>query len=106
MGSTIELEHLNASVSGAISRAEHAEPGTPEAESAYREVSHIEEAIAKLIPPDQVQGAVARVGAITAALSANDWLRAAQLADASARGRRATWSSNSKSSPRMRTRQR
>jgi hypothetical protein len=81
MRSGATLRDLNMRVSGAIFRAEHAAPNSLEADRAYREVSRLEEQIASLVPPDRVQGAVARVGAVTAALSTKDWLRAAQLAE-------------------------
>ena len=78
---TRTLQELNMLVSGAIFRAEHCTPGTTEAEDAYREVSRLEEEIAHMVGHDALEGAVARVGAVDAALRAGDWLRAAALAD-------------------------
>ena len=75
------LDELNMRVTGAIFRAEHEAPGSAEAEDAYRLVSELEERIGSLVPADQLQGALARVGAVTAALRADNWLRAAQLAE-------------------------
>ena len=80
------LDDLNARVSAAIFRAERVDPDSPEAILAYREVSLLEEQIASRIPADEVQGAVARVGAVTAALDADDWPRAARLAESFIRG--------------------
>ena len=75
------LASLNMRVTEAIFRAEHETPGSPGADAAYRLVSELEEQLGELIPADQLQGALARVGAVTAALRANDSLRAAYLAD-------------------------
>jgi hypothetical protein len=77
-----DLDDLNMRVTGAIFRAEHAALGSLIAEAAYREVSTLEEEIARQVGADEIEGALARVGAVTAALRAGDWLRAAQLAEA------------------------
>jgi hypothetical protein len=74
------VAELNMRVSEAIFRAEHEAPDSPEAESAYRQVSELEEQLGELLPAEQLQGALARVGAVIAALRANDPLRAAYLA--------------------------
>ena len=64
----------------AILRAEQLPPGA-EAVLAWLEVSEIEHSLAQLTEPETVQGAVARRGAITAALSAEHWSEAQRLAD-------------------------
>lgn len=78
---TPEVRELNKKVTAAIFRAEHLPPGL-EAELAFRDVSMIEEEIARLTSVDSLEGSVARRGAITGALSAGDWLRALGLAEA------------------------
>lgn len=75
-----ELDELNQAVTAAIFHAERLPPGD-EAALAFREVSRLEEEIARITTPDKLQGAVARRGAVTAALSAGDWLRAMKLAN-------------------------
>jgi hypothetical protein len=75
-----ELAALNEQVTAAILRAEQHPPGT-EAATAFREVSRLEEAIARITTPGSLEGGVARRGAVTAALSAGDWLRAMKLAN-------------------------
>jgi hypothetical protein len=72
---------LNQKVTSAIFRAEHLPPGSWQADAAYEEVSQIEVEIARRTRPDDLEGAIARRGAVTAALSARDWLRAARLAE-------------------------
>ncbi len=74
-----KLGRLNRDVTAAILRAEHL-PAGPEAALAFLEVSLLEESIARIISPDNLEGAIARQGAITAALSAGGWLRALTLA--------------------------
>jgi hypothetical protein len=76
-----ELRELNKKVTAAIFRAEHLPAGL-EAELAFREVSEIEEEIARRTTSDSIEGSIARRGAITGALSAGDWLRALRLAEA------------------------
>src|ERR1700722_7107699 len=56
------------------------EIGAPGARDAYRDVSLIEERIATILPPSDVEGVVARRGAVTAAISARDYRRAETLA--------------------------
>lgn len=76
-----EILVLNTRVSEEIFFAERAAPGSPEAQEAYRRVSALEELIARLTPPTDVDGVVARVGAVAAALRAGDWLRATRLVE-------------------------
>lgn len=71
---------LDVAVTVAIDRAERLPADSSEARAAYAEVSSIEEALAALHPAMSVEGAVARVGAITAALRASQWARAEALA--------------------------
>lgn len=75
------LDDLNARVTTAILRAERLSVDSFEALTAYREVWQLEAVIAKLTPPDDVEGEIARVGAVTAALSAHEPLKALQLID-------------------------
>lgn len=79
-------EQLNTRVTEAIFHAEHEPEGTAAAEAAFRAVSELEEKLARAIPADQLQGGLARIGAVTAALQAGDWLRAAWLAESFAAG--------------------
>lgn len=75
------MDVLNAEVSRAISAAERLDDaGDPGVIGAYADVSRYEEALAALHPANDLEGAVARVGAITAALRANDLARATELA--------------------------
>ncbi len=75
------LQNLNARISEEIFFAGRAAQGSMEAQSAYLRISALEEQIARLTAPDAVDGALARVGAVSAALRAGDWLRAARLVD-------------------------
>lgn len=75
-----ELAELNKRVTSAIIRAERLESG-PEATLAFREVSEIEEKIAQLTSPDSLEGSIARLGVITAALSSGDWRRALSFSE-------------------------
>lgn len=75
----MDLDDLNARVTAAILRAERLPAGSDEAERAFREVGLLEEAIAGLMPADDLEGAIARRGAVTAALSAADPLHALWL---------------------------
>lgn len=74
-----ELETLNLEVTRAIFRAERADPGSRSSLDAYRRVSKIEEQIARRTMPDSVEGSFARRGAVSAALRAEDVLRALRL---------------------------
>jgi len=75
------LSDLNERVTAAILRAEHLPPGV-EANLAFGEVSRIEEEIARLTTASSIEGDIARRGAITAALSAGEGLRALKLSEA------------------------
>jgi pyruvate-formate lyase-activating enzyme len=75
------LDDLNARVTDAILRAERLPADSFEALAAFREVWQLEAAIASITPPDDVEGEIARVGAVTAALSAREPLKALQLID-------------------------
>lgn len=77
----MELDDLNARVTEAILRAERLPEGSDEAQAAFREVGRIEEAIADSTPAHDLEGEIARLGAITAALSAAEPLRALWLVD-------------------------
>ena len=77
------LAQLYERVTGAIFDAEKAEAaGDPGAAAdAYLDVSFLEEEIGKLLPATDPEGEIARRGAITAALSAQQYFRAIALAD-------------------------
>jgi hypothetical protein len=74
-------DDLNRRVTNAIVRAESLPAGSREAWEAFHEVSALEESIATITPPDDLEGEIARLGAVTAALSAGEPLRALQLAE-------------------------
>lgn len=76
-------DRLEADVTRAIREAEDAEAcGDPSAPGKFGVVSRIEEALAALYPADDVDGVVARAGAVTAAMRAGDVPRARELARA------------------------
>lgn len=77
----MSLDDLNARVTEAILRAERLPEGSDQALQAFREVGRIEEAIADATPADDLEGEIARLGAVTAALSAGEPLRALFLVD-------------------------
>lgn len=77
----MELDDLNARVTEAILRAERLPAGSDQAQEAFREVGRIEESIADLVPAHDLEGEIARLGAVTAALSAAEPLRALLLVD-------------------------
>ncbi len=77
----MSLDELNRCVTNAIIRAESLPAGSREAWEAFHEVSALEESIAAVVPPDDIEGEIARLGAVTAALSAGEPLRALQLAE-------------------------
>ncbi|TMQ02260.1 MAG: hypothetical protein E6J90_00895 [Deltaproteobacteria bacterium] len=77
----MSLDELNHRVTNAILRAESLPAGSQEAWEAFHEVSALEESIAALLPPDDLEGEIARLGAVAAALSAGEPLRALQLAE-------------------------
>jgi hypothetical protein len=77
----MDLETLYLLVSVAIRRAETLEDlKAPSAKAAYHEVSVLEEQIADHFPPSAGEGAIARRGAVRAAISAHDFARANRLA--------------------------
>src|SRR5688500_15635356 len=78
------LDDLYKRVTEAISRAEslEADGRARDAAMAYQEVSRIEERIAELLPASDREGALARQGVVTAALSAGDLARAVERARA------------------------
>jgi hypothetical protein len=75
------LNDLNLSVTSAILRAEALPAGSWEAERAFRDVADLEEEIAAIAGAHTVEGEVARLGAVTASMSAGDLVRAVQLAE-------------------------
>src|SRR3954468_15516212 len=77
----MSLEELNRRVTNAIIRAQNLPAGSPDAWEAFHEVSTLEESIAALVPADELEGEIARLGAVTAALSSDEPLRALQLAE-------------------------
>jgi hypothetical protein len=77
----MSLDELNRRVTNAIVRAESLPAGSQEAWEAFREVSALEESIATLVPSEDMEGEIARLGAVTAALSAGEPLRALLLAE-------------------------
>ena len=77
----MSIDDLNRRVTNAIVRAENLPAGSREAWEAFHEVSALEESIATITAPDDLEGEIARLGAVTAALSAGEPLRALQLAE-------------------------
>jgi hypothetical protein len=77
----MELDDLNARVTEAILRAERLPVGSDQAQEAFREVGRLEETIADLTTAHDVEGEIARLGAVTAALSAAEPLRALVLVE-------------------------
>jgi hypothetical protein len=77
----MDLDELNRSVTSAILRAEALPPSSWEAERAFRDVAELEEEIAAIVGAHTVEGEVARLGAVTASMSAGDLVRAVQLAE-------------------------
>ncbi len=78
-GVTMDLDNLNKSVTHAILQAEAFPRGSWEAQHAFREVADLEEEIATIAGAGVVEGDIARLGAVTAAMSAGEPLRAIQL---------------------------
>ncbi len=74
------LSELHRRVTNAIVRAQMLEVMTPAHAEAWREVSVIEESIARLTLPSETEGKIARRGAVSAALWAGDRDRASRLA--------------------------
>lgn len=77
----MDLDDLNARVTEAILRAERLPVGSDRAQEAFREVGRLEEAIAGLTSAHDIEGEIARLGAVTAALSAAEPLRALVLVE-------------------------
>lgn len=76
------VEDLYPLVSEAILRAETLEDlQAPGARAAYQDVSLLEEKVADALPVADPEGALARRGAVRAALTARDFARARQLAE-------------------------
>jgi two-component system nitrogen regulation response regulator NtrX len=75
-----QIETLYPQVTEAIRRAEALEAADAEkAAIAYRDVSFLEEQIAGLFGPAEPEGAIARRGAVRAAISSGDFARAKEL---------------------------
>lgn len=74
-------DELNRLVTNAITRAANLPADSLEGWAALREVSALEEAIANVTPADNLEGEIARLGAVTAAVDAGEPLRAIQLAE-------------------------
>jgi len=78
----MSLEFLYPLITEAIRRAESLEDlGAPGALAARLDVSRLEERIAEILPPSNPEGALARRGAVRAALAARQVARAQQLAE-------------------------
>lgn len=78
----MNIDELYPLVSEAIRRAETLEDlGAPGACSAYQDVSLLEEKVAEVLPASDPEGALARRGAVRAALAAKELARAQQLAE-------------------------
>jgi len=78
----MSLDFLYLLVTEAIRRAEKLEDlRSSSTYTAYSEVSLLEEKVAELLPASNPEGALARRGAVRAALAAREPLRAQQLAE-------------------------
>jgi hypothetical protein len=77
----MNLDDLNRRVTNAIVQAENLPPESRDAWDAFHHVSMLEESIATIVPADELEGEIARLGAVTAALSAGEPLRALQLTE-------------------------
>jgi hypothetical protein len=75
----VDTDTLNTLVTDAIWRAEEFESLGIPASPAWKEVSAIEEELAKAFPVSEGQGRIARRGAVSAALKAGDYHRAQAL---------------------------
>jgi hypothetical protein len=75
----MDLDDLNARVTEAILRTERLPAGSDQAQAAFRDVGRIEESIAGLTTVCELEGEIARLGAVTAALSGAEPLRALWL---------------------------
>ena len=77
----MDIESLYPLVTEAIRRAEIFDDlNAPGARDAHRDVSLLEEQIATLLPASNTEGAIARRGAVRAAIAAGDFQRAEALA--------------------------
>ena len=76
----MDIDDLNRRVTNAIVHAESLAPGSQEAWHAFHEVGLLEESLATHTRADDLEGEIARLGAVTAALSAGEPLRAVLLA--------------------------
>jgi len=74
-------EILNTLVTGAIWRAEQLDAIGLETESAWTEVSRLEEELARQLPVSAAEGRIARRGAVRAALKAQNFARAQDLVE-------------------------
>jgi len=72
----MNLDEFNHRVTNAIVRAESLPAGSRDAWEAFHNVSVLEESIATLVPLADLEGEIARLGVVTAALSAGEPLRA------------------------------
>lgn len=82
LSDSLTLDQLFALVTDAILRADTlADLGSASAQAAYLDVSGIEEAITQRLPADHPDGALARRGAVRAAVAAGDDRRARELAE-------------------------
>ena len=78
----MDVESLYPLVTEAIRRAEVlADLNAPGVRSAHLDVSLLEERIAGFLPASDPEGAIARRGAVRAAIEAHEFQRARQLAD-------------------------
>ena len=78
----MSIELLYPLVTEAIRRAEVLEDlQAPGARTAYLDVSILEEKVAEVLPASDPEGALARRGAVRAALSAKEMVRAQQLVE-------------------------
>lgn len=77
----MQLDVLRTLVTGAIWKAQELEAMGLPAESAWLEVSRIQERLLETLPLSSAEGRVARRGALRSALKAGDAVRAAQLAE-------------------------
>ena len=80
--SDAKLDDLNARVTNAIFRAEDDDRSGRDSRDSWFLVSTVEAEIAAHMPASSVEGDIARIGAITAALSARAPRRAVELANA------------------------
>lgn len=74
-----EIDRLNRSVTKAILDAEMLPPGS-EAKHAFRLVAEIEQKLAAILAGDTLEGEIARLGSVSAWMSAQEFVRAVALA--------------------------